>query len=35
VGDSWLHEDVCRQRTDLWVKVDKIKICVNRDLKSG
>ena len=33
MGDSWLHEAVCRQRPELWVKVSYIMLCVDRDLK--
>jgi len=35
VGNSWLQEAVCIQRTELWVTVDYMKLCVDRDLKCG
>ena len=27
MGDSWLHEAVCRQRPKLWVTVGYMKLC--------
>jgi len=35
VGESRLHEAVCRQRPELWVRVGYMKLCVDRDLKCG
>jgi hypothetical protein len=35
VGDSWLHEAVCRLRPELWVKVGYMKLHVDRDLNCG
>ena len=35
MADSWLYEDVCRQRPVLWVTVGYMKLCVDRDLKCG
>jgi len=35
VADSWLHETVCRERPDLWLKVGCMKRCVDRDLNCG
>jgi len=35
VGDSWLHEVVCIQRPEFWVKVGFMKLCVGRDLNCG
>jgi len=35
MGESWLHDDVCRQRPDLWVTVGYMKPCVDRDLNGG
>jgi hypothetical protein len=32
VGDSRLHEAVCRQRPELWVIVGYVKLGVDRDL---
>jgi len=32
VGDSCLHEDVCRQRHEMCVTVGYMKLCVDRDL---
>ena len=32
MADSWLHEAVCRQRPELWLKVGYMKLCVDRDL---
>jgi len=33
VADSWLHEAVCRETPELWLTVDYMKLCVDRDLK--
>jgi hypothetical protein len=33
VGDSWLHEAVCRQRPELWVRVGYMKLSVERDVE--
>jgi len=33
VGDSWLHEVVCRHTLELWVTVGNMKLCVDRDMK--
>ena len=35
MGDSWLHEAVCRQRLEMWVTVGYMKVCVDRDLNCG
>jgi hypothetical protein len=35
VDDSWLHEAVCRQRLELWVRVGYVKRFVDRDLFEG
>jgi len=35
VGDSWLHETVCRERPDMWVPVGYSKLCVDRYLNCG
>jgi len=35
VGDSWLHEVICRQRPEMYVTVVYMKLCVDRDLKCG
>ena len=32
MGDSLLHEAVCRQRLELCVTVGYMKLCVDRDL---
>ena len=32
MGESWLHEAVCRQSRDLCVTVGYIKLCVDREL---
>ena len=32
MGDSWLHEAVCRQRRVLWMRVGYMKLCVDTDL---
>jgi len=32
VGDSWLHEDVCREKHELWMIVGYMKLCVERDM---
>jgi hypothetical protein len=35
VADSWLHEAVCRQSTELWPRVDYMNLCVDRGLNCG
>ena len=35
MGDSWLTEEVCRQRPELWLKVGYMKQCLDRDLNCG
>ena len=30
MGDSWLHETVCRQRPEQWVKFGYMKLSVER-----
>jgi hypothetical protein len=35
VDESWLHEAVCGQRTEMWMRVGYMKLCVDRDLKCG
>ena len=35
MGESWLHEAVCRQITDLWERVGYMKLCVDRELICG
>ena len=35
MGEIWLHEAVCRQTPELWVRVGYMKLCVDRDLKCG
>ena len=35
MADSCLHEDVCRQRPELWPTVGYMKLCVDRDLNFG
>jgi len=35
VGDMWLHEAVCRQRPELWLRFGYMKLCVDRDLNCG
>jgi len=35
VGDSWLHEAVCRQGPELWVTAIYIKLCLDRELNCG
>ena len=35
MGESWLHEAVCRQIPELWVTVGYMKQCVNRDQNIG
>ena len=35
MGGSWLHEAVGRQRPELWVTVEYMKLCVDRDLNCG
>ena len=33
VGESWLHEPLCRQRLEMCVTVGYMNRCVDRDLK--
>jgi len=35
VGESWLHEAVCRKRPDVSLIVDYMKLCVERELNCG
>ena len=35
MGDSWLHEAVCRLRPELLLKVGYKKDCANTDLNCG
>ena len=35
MGESQLHEVVCRQRQELLVTVSYMKLCVDRDKKCG
>ena len=35
MGDSWIHEAVCRQRHELLLTVDYMKLCVDRDMNCG
>jgi len=35
MGDIWLHEAVCRQIPELWLKVGNMMLCVDRDLNCG
>ena len=35
MGDSWLHEAMCRQYPELWLRVVYMKLCVDRALNSG
>jgi hypothetical protein len=35
VRDSWLHEAVCRERSELWVTVVYMKLFLDRDLNCG
>jgi hypothetical protein len=35
VGENWLHEAACGERTELCVTVDYMKLCVDRDLNCG
>jgi len=35
IADSWLHETVFRQRSELWATVGYIMLCVEIDLKNG
>jgi len=35
VAESWLHEAVCRMRTEMWLTVGYKNLCVNRDLNCG
>ena len=32
VCEIWLHEAVCRQRHELWVRVGYMKLCVDREI---
>jgi hypothetical protein len=32
VANSWLHEAVCRQRHELWLRVGYMKLCIDRDV---
>ena len=32
MGESWLYEAVCRERHELCVRVDYMKLCVERDM---
>ena len=32
MAESWLHEAVCRQKPELWLRVGYMKLCVDRDL---
>ena len=34
-NSSWLHEDVCVQRPELWATVGYMKLCVDRNLNYG
>ena len=35
MAESCLHEAVCRQRPELWLKVGYIYLCKNRYLNCG
>jgi hypothetical protein len=35
VAESWLHESLCRQITELWVTVGFMELYVVIDLKCG
>jgi len=35
LGDSWLHDAMYIQRTELWLKVGYMKLCVDKDLNCG
>jgi len=35
VSESWLHGAVCRQRSEMWVTVGYMELCVDRDLNCG
>ena len=35
MGDSLLHEAMCSQRHELWLKVGYMKMCVDREMKCG
>jgi hypothetical protein len=35
VAEIWLYEDVCRQRSELFVRVGYINMCVDSDLNCG
>jgi hypothetical protein len=32
MGDSWLHEAVCGQRPELWVRIGYMKLRAEREL---
>jgi len=34
-GGSWLHEALCLDRTELWVRVGYMKLFVERELNCG
>ena len=34
VANSWLHENVCRQKHELWLTVGYMKLCLDRELIS-
>ena len=33
--EIWLHEAVCRQRHEVWVRFGYMKLCVDRDMTVG
>jgi len=35
VGENCLHEAVCRERPEKWVRVGYMKLCVDRDMNGG
>jgi len=35
VGENLLHEAVCRQIPEKWVRVSYMKLCADRDLNWG
>jgi hypothetical protein len=35
VADSWLHEAMCRERDEMRLRVDYIKLSVDRDMNCG
>jgi len=35
VAESCLHETVCRQRPELWLKVGYMNLCADRDMNCG